>query len=123
MTTQEKLDNQIDNALHPERNGLLVKEGIAEGASHEWLVKREIKKLIDSAKREAELEWQIDQTTELARQNFMYRCLYGEAPLEYKGVNTLIAYQTYREGDDFRKNFARYVEQLAALLEQSEESI
>lgn len=51
-STQEKLDNQIDNALHPERNGLLVKEGIAEGASHEWLVKREIKKLIDSAKRE-----------------------------------------------------------------------
>ena len=56
MSTQEKLDNQIDNALHPERNGLLVKEGIAEGASHEWLVKREIKKLIDSAKREGAIE-------------------------------------------------------------------
>lgn len=55
-STQEKLDNQIDNALHPERNGLLVKEGIAEGASHEWLVKREIKKLIDSAKREGAIE-------------------------------------------------------------------
>ncbi len=122
-STQEKLEQILDGI---DKTEIEYENGWWEtstGAEFGAKKKQELTQLIDSAKREAELEWQIDQTTELARQNFMYRCLYGEAPLEYKGVNTLIAYQTYREGDDFRKNFARYVEQLAALLEQSEESV
>ena len=115
MSTQEKLEQKIFNLVYQwGRVGIVADHTAPTYVAY-------IQELIDSAKREAELEWQIDQTTELARQNFMYRCLYGEAPLEYKGVNTLVAYQTYREGDDFRKNFARYVEQLAKELEQSEE--
>lgn len=39
----DELDRMIDKALHPERNGLLIKEHIAEGANYEWLVKRELK--------------------------------------------------------------------------------
>lgn len=44
--TETELDILIDTALHPERNGLLIKEQVAEGASHEWLVKRELKAAI-----------------------------------------------------------------------------
>lgn len=42
----DELDKLIDTCLHPERNGLLIKERVAEGASHEWLVKRELKAAI-----------------------------------------------------------------------------
>jgi len=37
------LDTLLDTALHPERNGLLIKEKVAEGASYERLIKRELK--------------------------------------------------------------------------------
>lgn len=78
--------------------------------------------LIDSAKREGFLEGQLESLGKVTKENFMYRCLYGELPLDYKGVDLLEAYKSYRENDSFRENFARYVEQVAVELEQSEES-
>ena len=42
------VDSLIDTCLHPERNGLLLKEQVAEGASYEWLVKRELKSQLHS---------------------------------------------------------------------------
>lgn len=43
---QDKLlDEKIDTALHPERNGLLLGK-VAEGASHEHIIKKSIKDLI-----------------------------------------------------------------------------
>lgn len=41
-----RLDKLIDLSLHPESNGLLIREKVAEGASHEWLIKRELKQAI-----------------------------------------------------------------------------
>ena len=84
--------------------------------------KKDIVALIDSAKREGFLEGQLESLGKVTKENFMYRCLYGELPLDYKGVDLLEAYKSYRENDSFRENFARYVEQVAVELEQSEES-
>lgn len=83
---------------------------------------REIMQLIDSAKREGFLEGQLESLGKVTKENFMYRCLYGELLLDYKGVDLLEAYKSYRENDSFRENFARYVEWVAVELEQSEES-
>lgn len=85
-------------------------------------LKRQLTELIDSAKREGFLEGQLESLGKVTKENFMYRCLYGELPLDYKGVDLLEAYKSYRENDSFRENFARYVEQVAVELEQSEES-
>lgn len=84
--------------------------------------KKKLTDLIDSAKREGFLEGQLESLGKVTKENFMYRCLYGELPLDYKGVDLLEAYKSYRENDSFRENFARYVEQVAVELEQSEES-
>lgn len=44
---RKEIEKAIDTCLHPERNGLLIKEGIAEGATHEHIIKRELKKLFN----------------------------------------------------------------------------
>lgn len=48
MNHLEDIDSLIDDCLHPERNGLLIKKGVAEGANHEWLVKKELRQAIDT---------------------------------------------------------------------------
>lgn len=66
-----ELRKKIIETLHPERNGLLIKGGIAEGANHEGLIVDGLEKLIESelANRErvariAELEVVKSQITE-----------------------------------------------------------
>lgn len=44
------LAKKIDTALHPERNGVLIQRGIAEGASHEHIIKESLLELINNEK-------------------------------------------------------------------------
>lgn len=53
-TPTNTLEQQIDAALHPERNGLLTKRGVAEGASHEHIIKESLAELIAQAVNKAE---------------------------------------------------------------------
>lgn len=54
--SDKELDSIIDTCLHPERNGLLAKERVVEGANYEHVVKRELKAALAAlmARREAE---------------------------------------------------------------------
>lgn len=59
--------NKLDTALHPERSGLLIKRAIAEGASHEHIVKESIMQLIEqvcneSRKDELKQLWNYTQS-------------------------------------------------------------
>lgn len=49
------LDKRIDEALHPERNGVKM-AGIAEGASHEHVIKSDLKALFRDLLRECRPE-------------------------------------------------------------------
>ncbi len=60
LTGSEELGKQIDTALHPERNSLLIKEHVAEGASYEHIVKRELIALYTKHLAKARLEAKIE---------------------------------------------------------------
>jgi len=58
------LEKELDEILHPERNGVLIKEGIAEGASFEHLIKKRLLALIKEETRlamEQEHYWIFDK--------------------------------------------------------------
>lgn len=128
-STQEKLVDIINGFIENEnlvesswcdehKDGL---HGRLEVGQQHYII-RQLTQLIDSAKREGFLEGQLESLGKVTKENFMYRCLYGELLLDYKGVDLLEAYKSYRENDSFRENFARYVEWVAVELKQSEES-
>lgn len=56
MTDYKKL---IETALHPERNGLLIKRGIAEGANHEHLIVEALEALL----HQVEADTRIDESS------------------------------------------------------------
>lgn len=74
------VDEIIDTCLHPERNGLLLKEQVAEGASHEWLVKRELKakinRLIEQARENTDAVNRIEVIDDTGRA-YVKGAIYG----------------------------------------------
>lgn len=102
-TLIEALDKIIDTCLHPERNGLLMKEAVAEGANHEWLVKRELKTALTTLITKQVIErltkltddHQID-SQDLQRQNPGYSTEVIPASAVYDLINQL---NTILEGE------------------------
>lgn len=61
MTDPAQWRTQIEAALHPERNGLLIKRGVTEGASHEHLVVESLLALLAAVQAETDRNSRIDE--------------------------------------------------------------
>ncbi len=66
----QELRKKIIETLHPERNGLLIKGGIAEGANHEGLIVDGLEKLIESELANRERVARIDELRKIRIKQF-----------------------------------------------------
>ncbi len=119
-TLTNTLEQQIDAALHPERNGLLTKRGVAEGASHEHIIKESLAELIAQAVNKAEKNmW--EKTTKAMRdilqENFHYRLMCGEVRDPDGKIDVMKEFVKYQELEPKRIKFSNYLEELKAKLE------